>query len=94
MPTTPEETANALLEEFKSTLAEHACLSETLAQILSHDEDELLLSEWGYNGHWRQRSRRGRSGKKSSSRAESERTARGRRWSATLAGRHRCGAAV
>ena len=46
-PTAPEETANALLEEFKSTLAEHARLSETLAQIASHDEDELLLSELG-----------------------------------------------
>ena len=43
----PDEIATALLEQFKSARERHAALTQTLVEIASHDEDELVLDELG-----------------------------------------------
>lgn len=47
VPPTPDVAAAALMEQFQSAQQLHSRLGDTLAQIASHDEDELVLSELG-----------------------------------------------
>jgi len=44
-PQSPDDIADTLLQEFRAVHDHHAKLSEALAEIASHDEDELVLSE-------------------------------------------------
>jgi len=46
-PATPDEHARLLLDRFRSAHSRHTQLTETLAEIAAHDEDELVLSELG-----------------------------------------------
>jgi hypothetical protein len=46
-PPSPDAAATALVEQFQSVQVWHSRLSDTLAHIMSHDEDELVLSELG-----------------------------------------------
>lgn len=43
----PADVVNGLLDGFKTALEQHSRLSQTLAEIESHDEDELVLAELG-----------------------------------------------
>lgn len=43
----PDEVATALLAQFQSARERHATLTQTLVEIASHDEDELVLDELG-----------------------------------------------
>lgn len=43
----PDEVASALLQQFLAAREQHTRLRDTLSDITSHDEDELVLSELG-----------------------------------------------
>ena len=47
VPPSPDAAATVLVEQFQSAQERHARLGDTLAHIVSHDEDELVLSELG-----------------------------------------------
>ena len=44
-PQSPDDIADALLQQFTTVRDHHARLGQALAEVASHDEDELVLSD-------------------------------------------------